>query len=93
MRARGANASDEDLVDVVEYLAKNFGPQTPPARVNINTASAYEIAGALSVTQDEANAIVNYRTKNGNFKDLASLKQVPRVEAAKIDAAKDRLDF
>jgi len=93
MRSRGAIASDEDLEAVVEYLAKNFGPQSPPARVNINTASGVEIAGALSMTQDEANAIVDYRTKNGKFKDADGVKQVPGIEAAKIDAAKDRLDF
>jgi hypothetical protein len=31
--------------------------------------------------------------KNGKFKDIAGLKQVPGVDAAKIDAAKDRIDF
>lgn len=93
MRGRGAQASDDDLVTLVAYLAKNFGPQSPPARVNINTASAVEIAGAVGITQDAANAIVDYRTKNGKFKDTDGVKKVPAVEAAKIDAAKDRLDF
>jgi len=93
MRSRGANASDDDLAQVVEYLTKNFGPDSPPARVNINTASAYEIAGALSLTAEEAAAIVDYRTKNGKFKDLASVEKVPSVAVAKIEAAKDRLDF
>lgn len=93
MRGRGAQASDDDLVALVEYLAKNFGPQSPPARVNINTASGVEIAGALGVTEQEANAIVDYRAKNGKFKDSEGVKEVPGVEAAKIDAAKDRLDF
>ena len=31
MRSRGANASDEDMVKIVEYLAKNYGPNSPPA--------------------------------------------------------------
>lgn len=93
MRSRGANASDDDLVALVEYLGKNFGPDSAPPHVNINTATAIEIAGALSIAQDEANAIVDYRTKNGNFKDVAGVKKVPGVEGAKIDAAKDRIDF
>ena len=93
MRSRGANASDDDLAQVVEYLTKNFGPDSPPARVNINTASAVEIAGALSLSADEAAAIVDYRTKNGKFKDVAGVEKVPNVATAKIDAAKDRLDF
>jgi competence protein ComEA len=93
MRARGAQASDEDLVTLVAYLTKNFGPESAPARVNINTASAIEIAGALGISQDQANAIVDFRQKNGKFKDAEAVKRTPGVDAAKIDAAKSQLDF
>src|SRR5580700_8065355 len=93
MRSRGAQASDEDLITLVAYLVKNFGPESAPARVNINTASAIEIAGALGISQDQANAIVDFREKNGKFKDAEAVKKVPGVDAAKIDAAKAQLDF
>lgn len=93
MRSRGANASDEDLEKIVEYLAKNYGPQSAPAKVNVNTASASDIATGLSLPNAEAQAIVDYREKNGKFKDIAGLKQVPGVEADKIDAMKDRIEF
>jgi competence protein ComEA len=93
MRGRGAQASDDDLVTLVAYLAKNFGPESAPARVNINNASAIEIAGALGISQEQANAIVDYRAKHGKFKDAEAVKQVPAVDAAKIDAAKAQLDF
>jgi competence protein ComEA len=87
MRNRGANASDDDLEQIVQYLATNFGP------VNINTAAASDIATVLSVPQAEAESIVAYRNKNGKFKDIAALKLVPGVEIAKVDAAKDRILF
>ena len=96
MRNRGANASDDDMEKIVEYLAKNFGPNSPPPaapKVNVNTASADAIAAALSIPQSQAQAIVDYRAKNGNFKDIDALKQVPGIEADKIDAAKDRIEF
>jgi mono/diheme cytochrome c family protein len=32
MRGRGANGSDEDMEKIVEYLAKNFGPQNAPTK-------------------------------------------------------------
>jgi competence protein ComEA len=93
MRGRGAIASDEDLENIVEYLAKNFGPQSAPAKINANTASASDLAAGLSLTPDQSQAIVDYRTKNGNFKGIEELKKVPGIDASKIDAAKDRIEF
>jgi competence ComEA-like helix-hairpin-helix protein len=98
MRNRGAEGSDEDMEKIIHYLAANFGPQdaTAPAKVakvNVNTASASDIVTGLSLSQASADAIVAYRTKNGKFKDIDSLKQVPGVEAAKIDAVKDKIEF
>ena len=87
MRTRGANASDDEFEQIVQYLATNFGP------VDVNTADAAAIASALSVPQTEAEAIVAYRNQNGKFKDIAALKLVPGVEAAKIEAAKANLNF
>ena len=98
MRNRGANGSDEDMDKIVHYLAANFGPQDAPpqtaaAKVNINSASASDIVTGLSLSQANADAIVAYRNKNGKFKNIDSLRQVPGVEAAKIDAIKDKIEF
>jgi competence protein ComEA len=93
MRNRGADGSDEDMEQIVHYLTANFGPQDASARVNINSAGASDIVSSLSLSQADADAIVAYRTRNGKYKDLAGLKQVPGVDAAKIDAVKDRIDF
>jgi competence protein ComEA len=93
MRNRGANASDEELEQIVQYLATNFGPKSAPSRININTAAASEIAVVLSLPQAEAEAIVAYRDENGKFKDIAALELVPTVETTKIEAATDRIDF
>jgi competence protein ComEA len=97
MRNRGAEGSDEDMEKIIHYLAANFGPQDTvaqtTAKVNVNTASASDIVTGLSLSQASADTIVAYRTKNGKFKDIDSLKQVPGVEAAKIDAVKDKIEF
>jgi competence protein ComEA len=73
---------------IVEYLAKSF-----PLRVNINTAAAKEIETALELSPETASAIVRYREQNGAFKTIDDLKKVPGVDAAKIEAKKDRLEF
>ncbi len=62
-------------------------------KVNVNTAAAAEIAAGLGLPQSQAQAIVDYRAKNGNFKNLAGLKQVPDIDTAKIDADKDKIEF
>jgi len=93
MRNRGANATDEELEQIVQYLATNYSPKSASSRININAATASDISLVLSVPQAEAEAIVAYRNKNGKFKDIAALKLVPTLESTKIDAAKDRIDF
>ena len=73
---------------IVEYLAKNF-----PARINVNTAAAKDIETGLELSAENAAAIVRYRERNGVFKAIDDLKKVPGVDAAKIEAKKDRLEF
>jgi competence protein ComEA len=90
MRNRGANGS-ADMEKIIHYLTANFGPQTAPARVNVHSVSASDMVSGLSLSQAEADAVVSYRDKNGKYKDVAGLRQVPGVDAAKIDAARTEL--
>lgn len=84
MLERGAEGTDEQLDAVIAYLAKNFG------RINVNTATAEEIA-SLGFSAKEAAAIVDYREKNGVYKDWRDLKKVEGIDAAKVDGLKDHL--
>jgi len=53
--------------------------------VNINTADAETIAGAMSgVGLKKAQAIVEYRNKNGSFKSLDELSQVKGIGSKTI---------
>lgn len=90
MLGLGAKATDKEVQLVVDYLAKNFPGEEAP-RLNVNKARAIEFESALSLRRSEAAAIIEYRTKNGPFKAIDDLKKVPGVDAAKIDAKKDRL--
>jgi competence ComEA-like helix-hairpin-helix protein len=84
----GAEASAAQIDLIVDYLAKNFG-----AKINPNKASAQEMEEALALTTKEAEGIVLYRMKHGDFKDTGELLKVEAVDPKKIDASKDRLDF
>ena len=90
MTDAGATATDEEFDQIVDYLAKAF---PKPARVNVNRATAAELAAALGIPTKQAEAIVAWRTKNGSFQSLTGLKKVPGLDPTAIDAHKDQLQF
>lgn len=49
------------------------------AVVNINTATAEQLEGLNGIGPAKAEAIVEYRKKNGNFKSVDDLNQVPGI--------------
>jgi competence ComEA-like helix-hairpin-helix protein len=47
----------------------------------------------LKLFPEEAEAIVVYREKNGNFKEWQDLQKVPGVDPKKIESRKDHITF
>jgi len=92
MASLGMAGKDTEIKAVVEYLSKNFPADAVP-KLNVNKALAIDLESALSLKRSQAAAIVEYRTKNGDFKSLDDLKKVPGLDPAKLDAKKDRLTF
>jgi competence protein ComEA len=88
----GLRGSDDDLRLVVDYLAKTF-PGEPIPKLNVNTATAIQFESALSLKRSESAAVIEYRTKNGNFKSLDDFKNIPGVPFEKFAAKKARLAF
>jgi len=88
MVARGAQATDAEIEKIIDYLAKNLG-----GKVNVNKASASELAGALEIPTTAAASIVQYREKNGAFRTLDDLRKVPGIDGSALDSKKDRIDF
>jgi competence protein ComEA len=92
MSAYGMKGTDKQFALVLNYLAKNFpAPPIPP--VNINTARAIELEARLSLLRSEAARVIAYRDKNGPFKSIDDLKQVPNVDFEKIESHKDKIVF
>ena len=92
MVALGMKGTDSDFALVVDYLVKNFPAEEVP-KVNVNKASAIELESGLTLRRSQAAAIIAHRAKHGNFKSLDDLKMVPSLDAAKIEAKKDRIIF
>jgi competence ComEA-like helix-hairpin-helix protein len=91
MIEKGAPINPNDLKVIVGYLAKNFGPDKDK-KVNINKATASEIAAALKLESVEVAAVVQYRTQHGKFKNLSELEKVSGL-ADKIEAKKALIEF
>ncbi|HVW83098.1 MAG TPA: helix-hairpin-helix domain-containing protein [Bryobacteraceae bacterium] len=89
MVKKGATLSPEQIDMVVDYLSVYFAPE----KINVNAANAKDLQAALKLTAAEADAIVEYRKANGNFRDLASLEKVTGLDAAKIEANKEQIAF
>jgi competence protein ComEA len=90
MVERGAKALPAELTAVVTYLAQNFGPDS---KVNMNTAPLEELKAVLRLTVPEAQAVIRYRQDNGSFKEWRDLLKVAGLDAAKVEAQKDRMGF
>lgn len=88
---RGVEISDADFASVLKYLTSNLGPVA--SKININTATAGQLEETLAIDAKSASAIVQYREKNGAFKNLDAVKKVEGLDAAALDAKKDRIEF
>ncbi len=87
MAARGAKGTDEEFDQVVAYLARYLG------KVNVNQAPAKEIEEVGGFSAAEAEAIVKYRTQNGDFRDLNDMRKVADLDPKRLDERKDRIAF
>jgi competence ComEA-like helix-hairpin-helix protein len=84
---RGAAGTDEQFARIVNYLQRTL------TIVNVNSASALQLAPVLGVSEQTAEAIVGQRSRQGRFSNLAELERIPGVDAAGIEARKARIAF
>jgi len=87
MAQRGAPGSETDFTLVRKYLTRYYGV------VKVNTATAEELSAVLGLPPKVAAAVVEYRTANGKFADLAALAKVEGVDKAKLEEQPEALRF
>ena len=86
MTRRGANGTDDQLARVTTYFLENL------TLVNVNSSPADELTGVLGVSDEVADAIIARRARQ-RFADLAQLRAIPGVDAAKLEQRKKRILF
>jgi competence protein ComEA len=87
MIQRGAQGSDDEFADIVDYLTNTV------SKINVNQATAQQLQSGLGLSEKESAAILHYRDEKGDFKTIDDLKKVPGLDAAKIDAKRSLLAF
>ncbi len=91
MIQNGAQGTDDEFGAILDYLSTNFPPI--PDKVNVNTATAWNLRNWMNFSDKQASAVVDYRKQNGDFKSLDDLKKVPGLDPKVLDAKKDRITF
>jgi competence ComEA-like helix-hairpin-helix protein len=83
----GAKGTGKQFDRILRHLARNF------TKVDVNTATAAQIAPVLDIDDAAAQMVVKYRAEHGNFKTLEDLKRVPGITQAKLEKRKERITF
>jgi competence protein ComEA len=89
MIRRGAKGEEEEWAEVSDYLVAQFSP----VRVNVNQATAAQIAEGLQVKAAVAAAIVKHREASGPFKGFEDLGKVAGVDVAALEARRLFIDY
>jgi len=94
MSTKGIVAPPEQYDAITAYMIKNFLKKEDTTRINMNKATADQIAsGGLGLTLDEAKALVAYRDKHGEYREWGEMLVVYGVDGRKLEAAKDKMSF
>jgi len=87
MKTAGAKASDEEWKTVLDYIMGNL------AFLNINKATVDDVRLVFGVAEKVAQAVIGARDKQGGFKTVDDLKQIPDLDPTRIEAVRTRLSF
>jgi DNA uptake protein ComE-like DNA-binding protein len=83
---RGANATEDQLLDIMDYLHQTR------TLIDVNAADAEELQIVLNVSPSQAQALVERRSRR-KFSDLRDLKSVAGLDSAALDAKADLLVY
>lgn len=76
--------TEEDASEMLEVYIEEAG-----GNIDINTATVTELTELSGIGQSKAEAIVEYRTKNGNFKSVDDLTNVPGIGESTLNRIRD----
>jgi DNA uptake protein ComE-like DNA-binding protein len=90
MRGEGAEATEAEFAEILNYFSTNFPADAAPNRLNINIATQVELESIAGLLRSQAAAVLKFIEKTP-CKDLNDLKKVQGIDFKKIEEHKDLL--
>ena len=82
------------LTTILLFSTSAMSAQDQAEKVNINTATAEQIASAINgIGDSKAKAIVEYRKSHGKFKSISALENVDGIGLKTIEKNKDKISL
>lgn len=83
--------TQEEIAQGMTVVSENDTAQsgTGDGLVNINTASLSELTGVSGIGESRAQAIIDYREKNGAFRSIEEIKKVDGIKDGLFSKIKD----
>ena len=78
-----------EVIDKIDFTEQNSSIGT--FKININTASKSELMELEGIGEVTAQAIIDYREKNGRFKTIEEIKNVSRIGEKSFEKIKDKI--
>jgi len=78
IRAAGGTSPSADLNRLKLHIPR-VGEEEPPQKVNLNQAEAWLLEALPGIGEIRAQAIINYRQKNGRFRNINELIKVEGI--------------
>ena len=75
----------EAATDYMEIVVPPLSGGRTAQKVNINTAESWLLSALPGIGEERANAIVQYRRQNGDFRDVDELLNVEGIGQATLD--------
>ena len=88
IRAAGGQNKNADLSNL-KVTVPQAGDATSPQRININRAESWLLQALPGIGEIRAQAVVDYRTKNGPFKNTEEIMLVPGFSPSTFEKVKE----
>ena len=83
--------ADGEEIIIPKKLSSDEISKKNESRININTATVYELCSLHGVGTITAEKIIAYREKTGGFKKIEELKKVDGISASTYNDIKDKI--
>jgi competence protein ComEA len=87
IQAAGGTTGNANLTEVKIYIPK-IGEEQQPQKIDINRAEAWLLQALPGIGQSKAQAIIDYRQKNGTFSNITELTKVEGIGPATYEQIK-----